>query len=290
MECVRCDGRAIIDNPSRCKDHFIEEFEQRVHRTIQEHSLVRTGQRIAVACSGGKDSLTVLWLLAKWYEDVTAIAIDEGIEGYREHSLADLRRVCEQIGVSLRISSYKEFTGQTLDEMLARKSLHACTVCGAFRRHLIALASKEFDVLATGHNADDEAQTILMNIIRGNTNVFPRGGPSTGLGNPGFTQRVKPLYFCSEKEVMTYAYLHRLTAKFVQCPNARDGYRWTVRESFNSYLEKNPRARKMLLDNFLIAKQNWPSTQDGLLDCERCGEPSSRTICKACEMLDAIRI
>jgi uncharacterized protein (TIGR00269 family) len=214
--------------------------------------------------------------------------VDEGIAGYREHTLADLRRACEGLGVPLIVTSYREFAGATLDEMLARRRLHACTVCGVFRRHLLALASKGFDVLATGHNADDEAQTVLMNLLRGNTDVLVRNGPKTGAGAQEFTQRVKPLYLCSEKEVMTYAYLTGLTGRFTECPNACDGYRWLLREELNRYVAQRPGARERLIENFLLLKERLPSPETGLSSCQRCGEPCAREVCKACEMLEIV--
>lgn len=289
MRCTSCSSDAIIGQPPRCKEHFISDFEARVRCTIERFGLIRQGQRIAVAASGGKDSLTVLTLLKRWYGDVTAILVDEGIAGYREHTEADLRRVCDAHGIPLIVVSYREMTGLTLDEMLARRRMHACTVCGTLRRHLISVASRGFDVLATGHNMDDEAQTVLMNLLRGNTGVFPRGGPKTGVGATGFTQRVKPLYFCTEKEVATYAFLNGFVGKFVECPNAQDGYRRIVRDELNRYAQSHPQVRMSILESFLSIKERFPVRDAELPRCGGCGEPSSRDPCKACEFTAVFR-
>ncbi len=289
MRCHLCDLPAVIGSPARCREHFVGGFEQKVRGTIERFDLIRPGQRIAVAASGGKDSLTVLSLLKRWYGDVTAITVDEGIAGYREHTLADLRAACGRLEVPLVVASYKELTGFTLDEILARKRVHACAVCGVLRRHLIALASKGFDVLATGHNADDEAQTVLMNLLRANTGLLLRNGPKTGVGARGFTQRVKPLYLCSEKEVMTYAYLMGLTGRFTECPNACDGYRWMVRGELNAYEAASPGARMRLLERFLAMREAMGAQDVALLSCERCGEPCAHAVCKACEMVEMVR-
>lgn len=288
MQCSHCPENAVISHPARCKNHFVEEFEHRVKDTIERFDLMKPDMRIAVAASGGKDSLTVLHLLKKWCPDVTAIAVDEGIADYREHSLKDLRAACEKLDVPLILTSYKEFCGFTLDEILQKHKLHPCTVCGTFRRHLIALKSKEFDVLVTGHNMDDEAQTVLMNIIKGNTNIFPRGGPKSGVGAVGFTQRVKPLYFVTEKEVMTYAYLKGFVTKFTECPNAPSGYRYGVREAFNAFVKDHPDARKILLEKFLAMKETFADRHEQLQHCENCGEPSAKPVCRACEFLEVV--
>lgn len=288
MRCTRCDQEAVFSQPTLCKGHFIDHFETKVRRTIEEHDLIRPGDRIAVAVSGGKDSLAVLTLLKREYGDVTAISIDEGIAGYREHTLADARRVCEQHDIPLVIRSYEELTGMTLDGMLKARPMHPCTVCGALRRHLLLVASRGFDVLATGHNADDEAQAVLMNIIKGNTSIFPRIGPVSGHGAEGFVRRVKPLYFCSEKEVMTYAYLKGLTTAFSECPNIDESYRHIIRDSLNAYAQSHPGVRERLLRSFLLAKQAYPAQPVTLQRCEACGEPASAQLCKACSYIASL--
>ena len=301
MQCDSCPEAAVISLPQLCKEHFIAHFEEKVRSTIEGYGLIAPGMRIAVAVSGGKDSLTVLTLLNRWYGNVTAIAIDEGIAGYREHTLEDARRVCAEQEISLIIRSYKDFAGMTLDEMLAKRQMHPCTLCGALRRHLLLIASKGFDVLATGHNADDEAQAVLMNIIRGNTEVFPRGGPVTGSGGQGFVRRVKPLYFCSEKEVMTYAFLKGLVGsgrgetsqeegalvlpRFTECPNIDESYRHLVRDELNRYAQSRPGVKERLLHRFLVAKKAYPAKEMVLAACSSCGEPSSGERCKACTYL-----
>jgi len=288
MRCLECINHAVFDTPAYCKEHFLAYFENKVRETIATYNLIKKGQRIAVAVSGGKDSLTILTLLHKWYENVTAIAIDEGIAGYREHTLKDAQRICQENKIPLCITSYKEFMGFTLDEILKKKKLHPCTVCGAFRRHLLATASKEFDVLATGHNADDEAQAVLMNIIKGNTELFTRLGPVSGNGPTQFTQRVKPLYFCTEKEVMAYAYLNGLVDSFTECPNVHESYRQIIRDELNTYTKTRPQAKQQLLQRFLKAKQSLPHKKISLQQCTTCGEPSSRAQCKVCEYVSLL--
>lgn len=284
MQCS-CGQAAVFGQPALCKTHFIEYFEQKVRSAIDEYGLINQDERIAVAVSGGKDSLTVLTLLNKWFGNVTAIAIDEGIAGYREHTLEDARKVCAQHDIPLVIKSYKELTGSTLDEMLAKRKMHPCTICGTLRRHLLLIASKDFDVLATGHNADDESQAVLMNIIKGNTEIFPRIGPVSGHGAKGFTRRVKPLYFCTEKEVMTYAFIKGLVSGFTECPNIDESYRHLIRDELNSYAQSHPGVKERLLKRFLIAKQAYPQTEIQLQRCTNCGEPTNAEICKACKYI-----
>jgi uncharacterized protein (TIGR00269 family) len=258
MRCSSCDKSAIINSPARCKEHFVAEFERRVFDTIGEHRLIKPTDRVAVAVSGGKDSLTVLHLLSQAY-DVTAIAVDEGIAGYREKTLGDARRFCVERNIPLRILSFKETYGDTIDELSPERS---CSICGVRRRDLLNRGATGFDVLATGHNADDECQAVLMNLLRGHTALFGRIGPSTP-GVMGMVRRVKPLYFCTEKEVATYAHLHGFIGEFTECPNADRSYRQLIKESLNEYARAHPGVKRRLLDGFLKAKSLKKTSASG---------------------------
>lgn len=291
MRCVSCQAPAIIEQPARCKEHFIAYFEKKVHDTIAEHKLLEQNNRVAVAVSGGKDSLTVLTLLKRWNYDVTAIAIDEGIAGYREKTLVDARRVCEANNIPLVIHTFESLAGKTLDKMLAEQKQHPCTLCGTFRRHLLHLAARDFDALATGHNADDEAQAVLMNLVKGNTELFSRIGPVAGEApRAGFVRRVKPLYFCTEKEVATYAFLHGLITDFTECPYVHESYRHVIRDELNNYAQSHTGVKERLLRRFLLVRPNADDAPHAVISsCERCGEPSSGKVCKACQLLGSVK-
>ena len=263
MVCKNCESNPVIkltnSSISLCKRCFSRYFEKKVQKTIRDFELVKDVHRMGVAVSGGKDSLTVLKLL-KMYSDkaknfeVMAIVVDEGIKGYRDASLEKAREVCSSLDVELKIYSYKDVFGYTLDEILRKLDVKPCSICGVFRRYVLNFAAKELKVdrLATGHNMDDESQTILMNQFRSNPELSARQGPLTGImDHEGFIRRVKPLYMVSEKEVMTYAFIHELTSGFSECPNASDGYRNDVRELLNKMEEKYPGTKHALVSSFL---------------------------------------
>lgn len=324
MKCAQCEQAAVINNPARCKQHFLEEFVMRVKNTIVDYELIPRGAKVCVAVSGGKDSLTVLHILAQLGYEVSGLAIDEGIADYREHTLADLKKFCTEHNIPLIIKTFKELTGQELDTMLSQDRAggaprQPCTVCGTFRRYLLNEGAKGHDVLATGHNADDEAQAVLMNLFRANTTFLPRQGPKTnsriktgrmngskktlspqkskisGVNGRsdipcGFTQRIKPLYFCTEQEIMTYALLNNIQTSFSECPYAKQSYRAFIRDVFNEYVAEHPGAQTNILRSFLSMKENWLVVEEAVRACERCGEPSTGKICGACQMLTTIKI
>ena len=134
-------GQPTISERNLCEAHFIAWFEERVFTTVDEYAMISPGEKVLVAASGGKDSLTLLHIMKKRY-DVTAFCVDEGIAGYREHTIVDLKRICEREGVPFIVRSFKEEKGATLDEI---NPDHPCTTCGVYRRDLIADEAKQYD-------------------------------------------------------------------------------------------------------------------------------------------------
>lgn len=159
-----------------CKTCFFDAFETEVHHTINSGQLFNKGELVAVAASGGKDSTVlayVLRLLNKKYNyglKLVLLSIDEGITGYRDDSLETVKQNRDDYEMPLKVLSYKELYGWTMDEIVAQiGKKNNCTFCGVFRRQALDRGASmlKVDRVATGHNADDIAETVLMNILRG---------------------------------------------------------------------------------------------------------------------------
>ena len=225
--CKRCELNPVIFLPNNtkglCKSCFFKYFERKFNRTISQFKLIEPNERIGVAISGGIDSLSLLYLLNKLKSkkrfSIEALLIDEGIKGYRDKIIKDAKKFCKQLNVKLNIVSYKDEFNYTLDELIKKLKMKPCSICGVFRRYLINKYSRKlnFDKVATGHNLDDEAQTILMNQFRNNPEISARLGPITGIkDNKKFIRRIKPLYLLSEKEVTCYAYFRNFNITFCE--------------------------------------------------------------------------
>jgi uncharacterized protein (TIGR00269 family) len=289
MKCSKCRHKAVLLKPVLCKEHFITYFESKVVMTIKKFKLLKKKDRVAVAVSGGKDSMSCLSILHSLGYKVCALAIDEGISGYRESTLRTLTKFCTKNNVLLNIYSFKDCYGQTLDEVLGKDNSRPCTICGVLRRNLLNIKSKGYDVIATGHNMDDEAQAIIMNLLKGNIELLARLGPISGVKiTKGFTKRVKPLYLCTEKEVMTYSYLKNLVTDFNECPYVHSAFRLKVRDSLNEIETQMPGIKKNVVSFFLEKKDSLSVIHKGGYYCSICKEPSSGKVCNSCRYLTYI--
>jgi tRNA-5-methyluridine54 2-sulfurtransferase len=300
MNC--CSEKPVIamySGEKLCKTHFNDYLESKVFKTIRQFNLLDKKENLGVAVSGGKDSLTVLSLLRKLSKEnpkikINGIAIDEGIAGYRDKTLITAKEFCDKNEIKLHIFSYREEFGLTLDEMLKILKVKPCTICGIFRRYLLNKKSRELKLtkLATGHNLDDECQSMQMNQMRNDLRSSARLGPKAGLiRDARFIPRIKPLYLCSEKEVTTYAFINGLLDNFTECPNAIHSYRAQVRDSLNNLEHKFPGTKYSIVNSFL---QTLPYLKEKFKDseiktCSKCGEPASKSVCNACFYVERLK-
>ena len=297
MKCQRCSKTAVIyqkySNAHLCRSHFIEDVERKIKRDIRKFKMVEKGDRIAVALSGGKDSTVLLYVLHKIFQDrrdleLHAITIDEGICGYREHTLELAAKLTDELGINHTVRSFEEGFGITLDELTKKKEHAACTLCGVLRKNLLNSAARELgaDKLAVGHNLDDEAQTILMNYMRGDMDRLKRMLP--GIIQPGLVMRIKPLRSIPEKEVALYGFLNNLPVSTDECPYAGEALRNEIREILNNYEVKHPGTKYSLLGGFDAISPSLHPSVTQIVRCKICGEPSSEDVCKTCRLLGRI--
>ncbi|XP_046668526.1 cytoplasmic tRNA 2-thiolation protein 1 isoform X2 [Homalodisca vitripennis] len=246
---TKCGKNAILKRPktgdAMCKECFFWAFETEIHQTILEGKLFQKGQTVAIAASGGKDSTVlayVMKLLNKKHDyglRLVLLSVDEGITGYRDDSLDTVKQNRDDYEMPLKILSYEELYGWTMDKIVAQIGRkNNCTFCGVFRRQALdrGAALLGVDAVATGHNADDLAETVLMNILRGDIARLQR---CTAIitASEGAIPRVKPLKYSYEKEIVMYAYFKKLVYFSTECVFAPNAYRGHAR-TFLKDLEK----------------------------------------------------
>ncbi len=170
-------------------------------------------------------------LLNKRYDyglDLILLSIDEGIVGYRDDSLETVKRNEQQYGIPLTILSYKDLYGWTMDEVVRRVGTKGnCTFCGVFRRQALGRGAMQLgaDMLLTGHNCDDIAETVMLNLLRGDIARLTRCIDIVS-GRGSVMPRAKPFKFTYEKEIVMYAHYNKLDYFSTECKYAPYAYRY----------------------------------------------------------------
>jgi uncharacterized protein (TIGR00269 family) len=281
-----------------CSGCFREAIEERFRKTVIRHKMLEYNDHVAVAVSGGKDSLTLLNLLMKLEgrfprTTVTAVSVDEGIDGYRDEALDLARKACDRLGVRQVVVSYRELFGTTTDEIAGMKlGQTPCSYCGVFRRKAINKAATmvEATKIATAHNLDDEVQTILLNMLHGDPVRIVRSGPVLRDPRGKFLPRIKPLAEIPEKEIVLYAYLTGTEFQSIACPHGHEALRNDIR-SFLNQMDLNHPGSKFTLQKSAEKLRTLLAAETPLAElqeCERCGDPTPHELCEACLMLGAI--
>ncbi|WFD33554.1 cytosolic thiouridylase subunit Ctu1 [Malassezia cuniculi] len=318
--CVLCgDARAVLRRPKTgqlaCRECFFRVFEEEVHETITEAKLFSPGDRVAIGASGGKDSTVlahVLTTLNQRYNyglDLVLLSIDEGITGYRDDSLETVKRNQKQYSLPLTVLGYKELYGWTMDEIVASAGRkNNCTFCGVFRRQALdrGAASLGIDHIVTGHNADDMAETVLMNILRGDvarlercTAIVTQGpdggetetegcGSSSASGGGANIRRSKPFKYAYEKEIVMYAYFKQLDYFSTECIYSPNAYRGYARSFLKDLESIRPSAIIDIIHSGERLHVNSQVPRAVQRTCTRCGYISSNELCKACVLLEAL--
>ncbi|KAI9878076.1 MAG: nucleotidyltransferase [Pleopsidium flavum] len=254
--CAVCQtSRALIIRPKNhqklCKNCFLSIFETEIHHTITNNTLFTPGERIAIGASGGKDS-TVLASVLKTLNDrysyglnLVLLSIDEGIKGYRDDSLETVKRNAVQYAMPLEIVGYDELYGWTMDQVVEQVGKKGnCTYCGVFRRQALDRGAARLGIkhVVTGHNADDIAETVMMNLLRGD---LPRLARSTSIvtASPASEiKRSKPLKYAYEKEIVLYAHHEKLDYFSTECIYSPEAFRGSARSLIKNLERVRPSA------------------------------------------------
>ena len=300
--CDKCGKSAVTfirySGMHLCKKHLSEFFERRVKKEIGKQITMGKNEIIAVAVSGGKDSIVALHILQKILGKrkdlkINAITVDEGISGYRPKSIIIARKNCKALGITHHIIGFKDIIGFTMDE-ISRFPIKTtpCSYCGVFRRKCLNLKAKEIGAtkLATGLNLDDTAQSIIMNFMRGDVEKLARLGPHKRIQD-GLVPRIQPLKYIPEKETYLYAMLNDIEFYDGECPYSERALRGKFREILNNLEKDIPGTRHAILQsNDQIADalaESFPPAK--LKNCMECGEPTLNKICKSCTMIKDLK-
>ena len=293
--CSKCKKPAVTfiryNGTHLCKRHFFDYFEKRVKKDIKKQGKTKANSKIAVAVSGGKDSLVALKVIHDIFStrkniEIHSITVDEGIKGYRDRSIDFVKDYCRDLEIDFHVISFKDLIGTTMDEIAIKSDeIGECSYCGVFRRLCLNEKSKELgiDKLATGHNLDDMAQSILMNFVNGDVKKLARLGPHIKV-QPGLIPRILPLRTIPEKETTLYAILKNINFHNAECPYSARALRGSFRDIIDKLEYNTPGTRHSILNSYDsikdVLRQKYPPTK--LNKCKICGQPTSQDLCKSC--------
>jgi len=300
MLCSFCKNKAVYKRQSTfyCREHFINYFLEKVRKTIQNFSLLEPGETVGVGISGGKDSVSLMHVLSQLKElklNLIGIHIDEGIKGYRDVLTNFLEELARKYKWNIKIYSFKDYFGFTLDEAVKLVDVKPCTICGVWRRWIFWKASQDLklDKVGVGHNLNDEAQTFIINLLEGNLKDLAKGGPKVGIVEELFVPRVKPFFLVTKKETTIYSLLNEFYPPTRECPYIRGQTRDFIRSKLYSLENTHPGFQESLINGYINEIKKLRNIyqrriKSEVVRCSVCGYPSTRELCRACELREIV--
>jgi tRNA-5-methyluridine54 2-sulfurtransferase len=294
VKCTVCRDRAVVDvrrhHAAFCADHFVRHCDQQVARAISSYRMLVPGERVLVAVSGGKDSLALWDVLLRLGYDATGLVLGLGIGDYSDASTAFARAFARERGLPLIEVAVDDALGYDVPTAAAATRRSPCGVCGLSKRHLFNEAARAhgFDVVATGHNLDDEAAVLLGNVLRWDAGYLGRQFPALP-ASPGFVRKVKPLVRLGERETAAYCVVRHIDYQVEECPMAAGNRHLGYKEVLDALERRAPGSKATFLHGFLErAHERFApdalGERDELRPCEGCGAPTPGVWCAACRV------
>jgi uncharacterized protein (TIGR00269 family) len=307
MKCRTCGEKAVVHMRQHrlalCKDHYLAWLPEQTERFIKKYKMFTRREKILVAVSGGKDSLSLWDILCKlgYQADglYIGLGIDEGIRYSDEsHRLTD--EFAQKRGLKLHVVDVAQTYSQPIPviaEISHRGHGKPCSVCGLTKRHVMNRMAREmgYDVLATGHNLDDEAATLFGNTLTWSGEFLSRQSPVLA-ESPGLARKVKPLCRFYEKEMANYAILSGIEYIYEECPFAEGSTSIYYKDLLNRLESERPGAKLIFYTSFLEARSNGlfrEAAREGfesLHECAGCGQPTSAPgLCSFCRLIEKVK-
>jgi uncharacterized protein (TIGR00269 family) len=303
MKCRTCGQKAAVNMRQHklalCKEHYLEWVPVQVDRSIEKYAMFSRQDKILVAVSGGKDSLSLWDILTRLGYRADGLYLCLGIEqgiNYSSESQHLTEKFAAGNNLKLHVVDVKEEYGRTVPEFARRShrgQTKPCSVCGLIKRHEMNRIARDlgYDVLATGHNLDDEAAVLFGNTLTWSGEYLLRQGPVLP-GTPGLARKVKPLCRLYEREMLAYALLRGIGYIYEECPFAEGASSIYYKELLNRLENDRPGAKLSFYLSFLEARKSGlfagrETVRAELHPCPKCGQPTSSTgPCSFCRLVE----
>lgn len=297
MKCKRCGVRPEVQlrahNAAFCRPCYVDWFRRQVERAVTGDRMFGREAHVLVAVSGGKDSLALWEVLATLGYRTTGFYLAQGIGGYSQRSREKVEAFAAQHGLTLRIADL-DAEGLAVPDVAAATRRNACSACGTLKRHHFDAAARDAgcDVLATGHNLDDEAARLMGNVLRWSLDHLRRQRPVLEAGHPTLVRKVRPLYLLSEYETAVYAFMRGIDYVVEECPNAVGATQLVHKEALNRIEATSPGAKRAFVQEFLRTGQPALGAGTPAVDppnaCAVCGGPAWGERCARCRLVDEV--
>ena len=303
MKCRKCGSKASVNMRQHklalCKEHYLEWLPEQTERFIKKYKMFTREEKILVAVSGGKDSLALWDILVRLGYHADGLYIGLGIDGgfgYSRESHRLAGQFADAHALRLHVVDVAGEYGQpipVLSDITNRGKGRPCSVCGLAKRHIMNRIARDlgYDVLATGHNLDDEAAVLFGNTLNWSAEYLLRQGPVLPAA-PGLARKVKPLCRFYEREMTAYALLRDIAYIYEECPYAVGSKSTYYKELLNQLEGERPGAKLTFYTRFLEARREGlfakqEQVQAPLQPCPNCGQPTSAPgLCAFCRLVD----
>lgn len=292
MKCKRCRGKAEVQvrqhNAAFCRACFIFVFQRQVQRTIEKEHMFTPEDEVLLAVSGGKDSLALWDALTVLGYRTAGVHLALGIGAYSKTSTEKTEAFARERGLRL-ITVRLDEEGVAIPTLAAFTHRPACAACGTSKRHYFDRVAYEhgFQVLATGHNLDDEAARLLGNVLRWQVDHLAKQHPVLESTHERFVRKVKPLFRVSEYETAVYAFFRGIDYIVDECPNSTGASQLLYKDVLNRLEAAMPGTKLSFVNDFLRRGQpSFRGTERGVPQtCLRCGMPAFGDLCSFCSLV-----
>ena len=304
MKCRKC-GRPAVFNMRHhklalCEVHYPEWFVAQAQRAIKKYRMFGPDDRVLVAVSGGKDSLALWDVLLQLGYRADGLYIDLGIDDGTGYSAASREKIeqfaAQRADARLTVVDLKAEYGETLPEVARRVRRgrgKPCSVCGLVKRHAMNRVTRDsgYDVLATGHNLDDEVAVLFGNVLHWQTGYIARQAPvlPASPGDGGLARKVKPFCRLHERETAAYTLITGIDYIYDECPYAVGATSLRHKDILNRIEEQSPGTKLQFYLGFLRARKEGffcaRADEVELHPCANCGQPTSAPeLCAFCRL------